>query len=180
MSFSKNCVFPQIWWASAHFDRSVLFFDRSKILNFDKREPLSVSIDRNETVFRSIETRETCFFKSQIGLFKGTFSKKVFKLSSLSDLAKAPPSIFCHFPPNFLQGFCPWRLVSLFCPSFCILFLVFMHCCGYFQHFLYIGFLMIQTCFGKIDQWVFVLECYNDDSCGLIWSILWFLKNWEF
>ena len=145
--FSKNCVFPQIWCVSA-------YFDWSKIFNFLKREPLSVSIDRNSwNIF---------FLESQIGLFKGTFSKSFSKLSSLSDLAKAPPTIFCRFPPRFLQGFCPWRPVSLFCPFFCILFVVFMHfsciVVGIFGTFSILGFFMIQTCFGEIDQWVFVLD----------------------
>ena len=135
--FSKYCVFPQIWWASAHFDWSILFFDRSKIFNFDKRVPLSILIDRNCFLIDR-NSWNMFFIKGQIVFSKWLF-QKVFQLFSLSNLAKAPPLIFCHFPPSFLQDFCPWRPVSLFCPSFCILFLVFMHYCGYFRHFLYIG-----------------------------------------
>ena len=125
MSFSKNCVFPQIWWASAYFDRSILFFDRSKIFKYvweslcqfrsiktDFRsielvsnclDRVSVCFDRsNELVFRSIETRETCFLKSQIGLFKGTFSK------SFSNFPLSPTWLRLHqwFFVVFLQDFC--------------------------------------------------------------------------
>ena len=204
--FFKNCVFPQIWWASAHFDRSIMFFDRSKFFKFDWESlylfrsietdfrsielvsncfyRVSVCFDRSRLLFRSIETRETCFFKRSDCLFQKDFFKKFFNLSSLFDLSKAPPKIFCHFPLDFLQGFCLPKPVSPFCPSFCILFHDFMHfsciVLGIFSTFHMLGFLMIQTFSGEIDQWVFVLGCYINDPCWLIWSILWFLKNWKF
>ena len=134
--FSKTVFFPQIWWASAYFDRSILFFDQSKIFNYVRE---SLCLFRSiETVFRSIETRKTCFFKRSECLFQKVLFQK-FSTFSLSDLAKAPPKIFCRFLPRFLQGFCPSRPVSLFCPSLCILFHDFMHCIGYFQHFSHVG-----------------------------------------
>ena len=55
--FQKLCFFPQIWWASAHFDRSILFFNRSKIFKFD-RESLCL--------FRSIELVSNCFYKVSV------------------------------------------------------------------------------------------------------------------
>ena len=136
-------------------------------------------------LFRSIDRNSwNMFFKRSDCLFQKVLFQKNFNLPSLSDLAKAPPSSFCRFPPRFLQGFCLWRPVSLFCPSFCILFHDFMHfsciIMGIFGTFNLLGFLMIQTCFCEIDQWVFVLGCYYHVSCRLIWSILWFLKNWKF
>ena len=64
------------------FSKTVFF------LKFGEPLPISIypfcfSIDRKFLIFlreslclfQSIETRETCFLKSQIGLFRGTFSK---------------------------------------------------------------------------------------------------------
>ena len=45
--FFKNWVFPQIYWASASFDWSILFFNQSKFFKKCFSESLSVSIDRN-------------------------------------------------------------------------------------------------------------------------------------
>ena len=152
--FFKNCVFflkfgeplpilidPFCFSIDRKFlnliERASVCFDRSNLFQIVFIKSLSVSIDRG--CFSIDRNSWNLFFKRSDCLFsKGSFSK-LFNLFSLSDLAKDPPSIFCHFPPSFLQGFCPWRPVSLFCPSFCILFHVFMHCYGYFRHFLYIG-----------------------------------------
>ena len=41
-------------------------------------------------------------------------------------------------------------------------------------------FLMIQAKFSEINQWVFVLGCYELDLDGLILSIWWILRNWNF
>ena len=121
--FSKTVFFLKIWWASAYFDRSILFFDRSKIFKFDKE---SLCLFRSiETDFRSIELVSNCFYRVSVcfdrsrlffdrsKLVKHVFLKdrldfskslfqKVFQFFSLSDLAKAPPSIFVVF----LQDFC--------------------------------------------------------------------------
>ena len=48
---------------------------------------------------------------------------------------------------------------------------------GIFGTFIILGFLMIRTYFCEIDQWVFVLWCYNDVPYSLIWSILWFFEK---
>ena len=154
------------WVDSKCFFKKLCFF-----LKFSEPLPISIdpfcfSIDRKlfknvreslclfrsiEAVFRSIETRETCFLKGQNVFFKRCFFKKKFNLSSLSDLAKAPPKIFCRFPPEFLQGFCLPRPVSPFCPSFCVLFHDFMHfscfALGIFGTFHILGLLMIETFF---------------------------------
>ena len=94
--FSKILVF-QI------FDWSNLFFDQSKILlKFFMNFCLFQSI---ETDFRSIENHKWAFFKSQIlTISKHLFQKFFHTFLSLSDLARLH-SIFCHFPPKFLQGF---------------------------------------------------------------------------
>ena len=163
-------------------ERDSVCFDQSNSFQIVLIESLSVSIDQDCS--QSIETRKTCFLKRSSCLFQRDFFKKFFNFSSLSDSAKAPPKIFCCFSSEFLQGFFLSKLVSPFCPSFCILFHVFMHfsCTelGIFGTFNIVGFLRIQTFSGEIDQWVFVLGCYIDDSCRLIWSILWFLKNLKF
>ena len=168
--------------ASVCFDRSKQIFDRSNLFQIVFLVSLSVSIDRG--YFSIDRNLWNMFFKKvRLSFSKGLF-QKFFNFSLSLLWLKAPPSIFCHFPPWFLQGFCPWRPVSLFCPFFCILFHIFMHfsciLVGIFCTFKILGFLMIRTYFGEIDQWFFVLWCYNDDSYNLIWSILWFLRNWKF
>ena len=109
-----------------------------------------------EDDFRPIETRESAFLKRQIWTFSKFFSSFSLRVGS-----RLHHSNFCRFPSRFLQGFCPWRPVSPFCPSFSSLFLVFMHfsCIniGIFGTFIILGFLMIRTYSCEIDQWVFVL-----------------------
>ena len=124
-------------------------------------------------IFRSIETRKTCFFfKRSECLFQKVLFQKISTFSLSLTWLRLHQRFFVVFFREFLQGFCPSRPVSLFCPSYCILFHVFMHfsciVLRIFGTFYILGFLMIQTCFGKIDQWVFVLGCYNHDSCSLI------------
>ena len=181
--FFKNCVFSSKFGELLpisidpfcfSIDRNFFKFDRESLCLF-----WSIEAD-----FRSIETRETGFLKRQIGLFKVTFSNSFSTFLSLRVGSRLHHQFFCRFPSRFLQGFCPWRPVSPFCSSFSILFLDFMHfsciIMGIFGTFKILRFLMIQTYFGGIDQWVFVLWCYNDVPYSLIWSILWFLKNWKF
>ena len=103
--------------------------------------PICFSINRNcfkifkrslclfrsiKTNFWSIENRESGFLKLDLTC-SNLLYKKVFKLFSLSEFDKACPQIFCRFPPDFLQGFPLYKPVSPLCPSFCILFHVFMH-----------------------------------------------------
>ena len=109
--FSLKCCFFQI------FNWSNLFFDQSKLhLKF------FVSL----CLFRSIETHESGFSKNQIWLIQNTFSKTFQTFFSLR-LGKAPQRFFCRFPPNFLQSFSLSKPICLFYPSFCSVFLIFMH-----------------------------------------------------
>ena len=79
----KNCVFPQIWWASAHFDRSSLFFNRSK---FFKYVCESLYLFRSiKTDFRSIELVSNflnrvsvCFDRSRLFFDRSKLVKHVF------------------------------------------------------------------------------------------------------
>ena len=140
------------------------------------REGVSVCFDRSRMIFDRSKLVNQFFKKDRFGLFQRYFSNSSF-LFSLSVLALGSTI-------QFLQGFCPWRPVSPFCPSFSSLFLYFMHfsciIMGIFGTFIILGFLMIRTYSCEINQWVFVLWCYNDVPYSLIWSILWFLKNWKF
>ena len=78
-------------------------------------------------LFRSIETCESGFLKIRFDLFK-TFFQKPFKPLSLSPTWQGSTNIFfCRFPSNFLQGFSLPKPVCLYYPSFCIVFLIFMH-----------------------------------------------------
>ena len=98
--FQKLCFFLKIWWVSAYFDRSILFFDRSKIFKFDSE---SLCLFRSiEADFRSIETRETGFLKRQIGLFKVTFSNSFSTFLSL----RVGCRLHHQFFVIFLQDFC--------------------------------------------------------------------------
>ena len=141
-------------------------------------EPLYVS----KLIFDQLKIVNKLFLKLDLNLFNSPFSK-VFKLFSLQ-FGQAPSSIFYHFRPNFLQIFPLPRPVFPLHPFFFHLFSVlyaFFHALkGYFRTMHKLGFLTFQAEFCEIDHWVFVLGCYNHDPCGLIWSILWFLRNWKF
>ena len=85
-------------------------------------ELLSVSINRN---WFSINRNSWIkFFKNSVLTCSNIFFKTFF---SLSNSGKAPQRFFCRFPPNFLQSFSLPKPVCLFYPSFCIVFLNFMH-----------------------------------------------------
>ena len=140
--FSTNRKFlNMLERASVYFDRSKLIFDRSKFFQNVLLKSLSVSI--NQGYFSIDRNSWNMFFKKVRLSFSNGLFQKFFNLSSLSDLAKAPPKIFCRFLPKILQGFCLPSPVSPFCPTFCILFHDFMHfsCIfiGYFRHFSYFG-----------------------------------------
>ena len=71
--FSKNCVFPQIWWASAHFDRSILFFDRSKIFKYVWE---SLCLFRLIGLFFDrLKLVKHVFWKVRLSFSKGLFQK---------------------------------------------------------------------------------------------------------
>ena len=68
-----------------------------------------------ETIFRSIEYRESGFLKTDRDFFKSFLSLSLwFRLGSTSD--------FCHFWSFFLQGFSLQTPVRPFYPSFCFYF----------------------------------------------------------
>ena len=125
LCFSKNYVF-QI------FDRSNLFFDRSKmrlkfwfeleVLNRCWINRKWFSIDRKlyREFFKTLSFHIICHFQ--------TFSKTFFSLSSIG---QGFQSIFCHFPPILLQGFCLHTLVRPLYPSF---FIYFHSSCIFFMH----------------------------------------------
>ena len=123
---------------SVCFDRSKLFFNCSNSFQIVLIESLSVSIDRG--CFSIDRNSWILFFKRSDCFFSKVSFSKLFNLFSLSDLAKAPPSIFCRFPPSFLQGFLSLKAGKSLLP-FLLHFIscfhaFFMHYCGYFRHFL--------------------------------------------
>ena len=133
------------------------------------------SIDR--TCFSINQTSCFRFFKNSSLTDSNTFSKVFFKLFFSLRLGKVAQRFFCHFLPQFLQGFPPSRPIRPFYPSFCSYFHAFK---GYFRTFLILGFLLIQGYFSEIDYWVLLGYCYIHDCCWLIWSIWGFMKNWKF
>ena len=139
-----------------YFDRSRMIFDRSKLVNqlFKKR--------------------------SDLDFFKVTFQIVLF-FSLSPHWLLAPPFSFCHFLSSFFARFLSLEVGKSLLPFF-FKFISCFHALSWVfsasSNFL--GFLMIQAYSCVIDQWVFVPWCYIDVPYSLIWSILWFLKNWKF
>ena len=115
--FSQNCVFPQIWWASAHFNRSILFFDRSKYLNLIER--VSVCFDRSKLIFDrsnlfqivfieslSVSIDWDCFFSIDHNSWNMLFW--LFFFQNFSTFSLSPTWLRLHhqFFVVFLQVFC--------------------------------------------------------------------------
>ena len=117
--FSKKMFFQIFNWSN-------LFFNQSK--SFLKFLVSLCLVRLIKPVFRSIEHRESSFLKTQFWLVQTSFQNfsKLFLSLSLQ-LGKAPQRFFCRFPPKCLQSFSLPKLVCLFYPSFCIVFLIFMH-----------------------------------------------------
>ena len=113
--FLKRCFFPDFRLIQSNF-RSI------EILLKKFSEPLSGSIDR--TCFSINRTSWIKFFKKlRFDLFIYFF--KTFSNFPLSlRLGKAPLRIFCHFQPNFLQGFSLPRPVRPLYPFFCFIFMI--------------------------------------------------------
>ena len=107
------------------FDWSNLFFDQSKsFLKF----LVSLRLVRLiEPIFQSIEHRESSFLKTRFWLVQTSFQNFSIPFFLTLRLGKAPQRFFCCFPPKFLQSFSLPESVCLFYPSFCIIFLIFMH-----------------------------------------------------
>ena len=126
--FFKTCVFFKNM-VSLCLIRSIQFvfwpIEILKIFKIWERESLSVSTGRGW--FLTDRNSYIRFFKK----LNWTFSKSLFKLFqaflSLRVGSRLHHSSFCHFPSNFLQGFCPWKPISPFCPSFSSFVLFFMH-----------------------------------------------------
>ena len=112
--FLKSCFFQ-------NFDWSNLIFDQSK--SYLKNSVSLCLVWLIEHVFRSIEHRDSSFFKTVFWLIQHFFTN--FSLSLR--LGKAPLKIFCRFSLKFLQGFSLTRLVRPLYPSFCFYFHDFMH-----------------------------------------------------
>ena len=113
--FFQKCCFPDFRLIQSVFRSIEISF---KILC----ELLSVSINRNWFLINRNSWIK--FFKNSVLTCSNIFFKTFF---SLSDSGKAPQRFFCRFPPNFLQSFSLPKPVCLFYPSFCIVFLNFMH-----------------------------------------------------
>ena len=100
-------------------------FQSIEILVKNFSEPLSGSIDR--TCFSINRTSWIRFLKNSDLTCLNHFFKNFSNLFLSLRQGKAPQRIFCRFPPNFLQGFSLLKPVCLYYPSFCIVFLIFMH-----------------------------------------------------
>ena len=92
--FSKQMFF-QI------FDWSNLFFDQSK--SFLKFFMSLCLVRLIETVFRSIEYRESGFLKMDLDFFESNFFKSFSNFLSLSDSDLAPPQSFVVFYLSFCK-----------------------------------------------------------------------------
>ena len=143
----RGCI-KFCWFSKIHFfynfDQSSLFFNQSKL-----RLKISVSLclfQLIENIFRSIEFRESGFFKIQCLTRLKHFFKSFFNFSLSLRLGKAKSSNFYRFPPNLLQGFPVLKPVSPFYPSFYILFHVCMH-----------KFMHLFEIFGLCINWDFCL-----------------------
>ena len=107
--------------------------------------------------------------------------QKVFKLFFSLRLGKAAHHNFCHFLPQFLQGFPPSRPVWLFYPSFLFYFHdfmhIFMHLRDIFETFGIWVFCWFKAYFLKLifgfcwDIVIFMFVIDYFDQFGVIWKI---------
>ena len=181
--FFKNCVFPQKYGEPLPNLIGPFCFRPIEIFKIWERESLSVSTDRGWFSTDRNSWISFLFKKDRFGLFQSYFSNSSF-LFSLSALALGSTIQFLLFSfkifARFLSLEAGKSLLPFFFKFISWFHAFFMHYHGYFRTFIILGFLMIRTYSCEIDQWVFVLWCYNDVPYSLIWSILWFLKNWKF
>ena len=144
-------------------------FRSIKIMLKNNGESLSVLINQNRF---SINRKSWVRFLKKIifDLFKSLFQTPF----SLSDSDKHNPQFFVGFDQIFCKVFLSQGRYVHYTLSFS--FISSFSCIeGLFSNLAYFG-----VFFCEIDHWVFVLWCYKHDPCGLIWSILWFLRNWKF
>ena len=142
---ASNSVDFQKFTFFYNFDRSSLFFDRSKLW-LKISVSLCLFFRLIETVFSINRISWIRFFKIQCLTRSKHFFKSFFNFSLSRRLDKTKSSNFCHFPPNILQGFPLPKPVSPFYPSFCILFHVCMH-----------KFMHLFEIFGLCINWNFCL-----------------------
>ena len=139
-------------------DRIYLSIDRKCDKNLGYNLPGSIAarsmLDLSNLIFDRLKIVRK-FFKTKIFscvlLFIQTFQKLLSSLLRPIHLK----SFFCHFLPNFSQGFCLQVLVRPFYPFFFILFTYFMHFKGTFQTYRNLGFLIFELVSFKIDHWFF-------------------------
>ena len=120
--FSKKMFFPNFRLIQSVFWSIEILFK-----NFS--EPLSGSIDRTDwsNLFFDQSNIVNQVLKNSVWTCSNHFFKNFSNLFLSLGLDKAPQRIFCRFLLDFLQGFSLPKPVCLFYPSFCIVFLIFMH-----------------------------------------------------
>ena len=94
--FLKRCFFQIFDWSNLIFDQLKSFWKISVSLCL---------VQLIEPVFRSIERRESSFFKNSVWLIQNTFSNIFQTFLSLSDLARLHWGFFVIFQPNFCKVF---------------------------------------------------------------------------
>ena len=123
------------------------------------------------------------FLKPKFSDVSNTFSKNFLTFLSPYDSVKAHLQFFVVFDHSFCKVFLSQGRYVCFTLPFAF---YFMFSCinswflGKFSNLCKFGILLIQAKFFEIDQWVFVIRCCELDLDGLIWSIWWFLRNWNF
>ena len=166
--FFKNSVFPKFQLIEPVF-RSI------EIVLKNNGESLSILINRKSWVR---------FLKIKIWLVQITFSKHFQTPFSLSDSNKHNPLFFwVIFDQIFCKVFLSQGRYVCYTISFSFIFsfsCIFSCIEGLFSDLAYFEVFDDLNLIFEIDHWVFVLGCYKHDPCGLIWSILWFLRNWKF
>ena len=191
LCFSKNLFF-QI------FNRSNLLLDRLKMrlkfwiqfswLNRCSIGAGSIEIDFRliQSNFRPIKNWSKSFLKQAFLTCSSLYSNfsKSFLLSLSLSSTDPLQVIFCHFLPNFSQGFLSSSAGKTFLP-FLFHFIHILH--AFFMHIRWniwtyrnLGFLIFELISFKFDYWVFVLRWCKHDSHSLIWLNLWFGKNFKF
>ena len=131
--FQKPVYFFQKFYFSRILIDPIYFFDQSKLCL--KFYGVFVHFDQSKLIFNQSKIVNKVF-KNKILTYSTHLFQKIsnFSLSlSLSPTRQGSTANFCHFPPNFLQGFSLHKPVCPYYPFFCIVFHVFMH---YFMFFL--------------------------------------------
>ena len=167
----KSCFFQ-------NFDSFNLIFDQSK--SFWKILVSLCLVRLIEPVFRSIEHRESSFFKTVFDSFKPLF-QIFFKLSSLSPTWQGSTEDFLSFSTKCLQGFSLTRPIRPLYHFFCFYFHDFMHKLMHFKwifgtfqiwDFCWINPLFLKLIIGFC--WyivIFMIFVEKFDQFGTLWEI---------